>query len=417
VTAFWPGAPAPIVSRSGLPPQPRRARVKVLHVVTRFVAGAGGNTLLSAVGVDHDRYEIWVAGAPDGGLWERAEARGITTVKLKRLREVISPGDDLLALLDLVRLIRRERFSVVHTHSSKAGVIGRLAAWLCRTPVIVHTIHGFSSHEFMSAGRRRAYLAIERLVRPLTHEFLAVAPEVARQAVENRLASPGAVSVVPSAVELDGIPFDSDPEVRSELGIPVDAPLVGTVGRLDYQKAPLNFVRMAARVAAEHPDTRFVMVGDGMLLDDAREAARRLGVEVIFTGFHPEAARIAASFDVFVISSLYEGLGRGLTEALASGRPVAATAVNGVIDLVEPGCTGLLAPPADPAALARNVSWLLEHPEEARRMGEAGRARVRGFFDPSTMCALIEQTYARLLGLPETTAARESLTAPPVAAA
>jgi glycosyltransferase involved in cell wall biosynthesis len=400
VTAPWLGAPPPIVPRSVLPPQPRRARVKVLHVVTRFVAGAGGNTLLSVLGADHERYDVWVAGAPEGDLWERAEDRGVTTVKLKRLREVISPRDDLLALFELVRLIRRERFSVVHTHSSKAGVIGRLAAWVCRTPVIVHTIHGFSSHEFMSAPRRRAYLAIERLVRPITHEFLAVAPEVAREAVEKRLAPPGAVSVVPSAVELDRIPSGPDPEIRAELGIPVDAPLVGTVGRLDFQKAPLDFVRMAARVAATHPGTHFAMIGDGELLEDAREEARGLGVAVTFSGFHPDAARIAASFDVFVISSLYEGLGRGLTEALASGRPVAATAVNGVIDLIEPGSTGLLAPPADPEALARSVIWLLEHPEEARRMGEAGRDRVRALFEPSAMCARIEETYARLLGLP-----------------
>ena len=302
--------------------------------------------------------------------------------------------------MDLLRLIRRERFSVVHTHSSKGGVLGRVAAWLCRTPVIVHTIHGFSTHDFMSTGRRSAYLMTERVVRPCTDAFLAVAPEVAREAVERRLAPPGLVSVVPSAVELDEIPSGSDPAMRLELGIPADAPLVGTVGRLDHQKAPLDFIRMAVAVADAHPGTCFVMVGDGPLRDATSDEARRLGVDVTFTGFRPDAARIAAAFDVFVISSLYEGLGRALTEALASERPVAATAVNGVVDIVEHGSTGLLAPPADPRALARNVVWLLEHPAEAHQMGEAGAARVRSLFQPAAMCALIEQTYARLLGLP-----------------
>jgi glycosyltransferase involved in cell wall biosynthesis len=158
---------------------------------------------------------------------------------------------------------------------------------------------------------------------------------------------------------------------------------------------------MAALVAAAHPGTRFVMVGDGPLLNAARQEARRLEIDVSFTGFRPDAAMIAASFDVFVISSLYEGLGRALTEALAAKRAVAATAVNGVIDLVEHGSTGLLSPPADPQALARNVLWLLDHPAEARGMGEAGAARVRALFQPAAMCALIEQTYAGLLGLPE----------------
>jgi glycosyltransferase involved in cell wall biosynthesis len=400
VSARWPAAPPPVVPLSKLVPQPARGRIKVLHVITRFVAGAGGNTLLSALGADRGRYDVWVAGSPGGPLWERAERRGVMTVKLARLCAVVAPLDDLAVLFHLVRLIRRERFTVVHTHSTKAGFLGRLAAWLCRTPVIVHTIHGFPSHDFMSWRRRRVYLALERLVRPMTHEFLAVAPEVAREAVEKRLSPPGAISVVPSAIELDEIPDRRDPGVRDQLGIPSDVPLVGTVGRLDFQKAPLDFVRMAALVGAAHPGARFVMVGEGELLDEARAEARRLGVDVTFTGYRPDAARIVACFDVFVVSSLYEGLGRALSEALASGRPVVATAVNGVIDMVEPGSTGLLVPPAAPESLAHNVVWLLEHPDAARRMGEAARARARRIFEPTLMCRLIEQTYARLLGLP-----------------
>ena len=394
----WPVAPPAVVPRSALPPQPSRERVKVIHVITKLTAGAGGNTLVSAIGTDPLHYEVWIAGAPVGPLWERAERHGLKTVKMERMREVLAPLDDFKAFVQLVRLFRRERFAIVHTHSTKAGVIGRVAAWLCRTPVIIHTIHGFPTHGFMSAKRRRFYLAIERLMRPLTHRFLAVAPEVAREAVQSRLALPGTVTVIPSAVELDEIPMTADPAIREEFGIPVDAPLVGTVGRLDFQKAPLDFVRMAALVAAEHPSARFMMVGEGALLDDARREARALGVDILFMGFRQGAARIAACFDVFVISSLYEGLGRALTEALASGRPVAATAVNGVVDLIEPGATGLLAPAGDPAALARNVSWLLDHPAEARRMGEAGRERVRMLFAPATMCAMINETYERLLG-------------------
>jgi glycosyltransferase involved in cell wall biosynthesis len=376
--------------------------VKVLHLVTRFIDGAGGNTLLSVLGADHMRYDVWVAGAPGGPLWERVEGAGIRTVKLARLREVVAPLNDLAVLFGLVRLLRRERFTVVHTHSSKAGFLGRLAAWICRTPVVVHTLHGFSYHDFMGGRRRRAYLALERLVRPMTDWFLAVAPQVAREAVEMRLAPPGAISVVPSAIELDRIPAEGDPRIRQELGIPADVPLVGTVGRLDFQKAPLDFVRMAAFVAASHPHTRFVWVGTGQLKDAAHAEARRLGVDVRFTGFRPDAVDVAACLDVYVVSSLYEGLGRSLTEAIASGRPVAATAVNGVVGILEAGSPGLLAPPGQPEALARNVVWLPDHPVAARRMGEAGRARVRALFDPTVMCQLIEGTYARMLGLPET---------------
>ncbi|HWC87574.1 MAG TPA: glycosyltransferase family 4 protein [Solirubrobacteraceae bacterium] len=372
----------------------------MLHVVTRFIDGAGGNTLLSALGTDPHRYEVWVTGGPGGPLWERAEEAGIRTVVLDRFREVLSPGDDFRVLVALVRLIRRERFTVVHTHSSKGGFLGRLAAWLCRTPVVVHTIHGFAVHPFMSPSRRRSYLALERLVRPMTDAFIAVAPQVAREAVELGLAPPGAIRVVPSAVEFDEIPRAPDRAARASVGVPEDVPLVGTVGRLDFQKAPLDFVRMAAQVARSHPQARFVWIGQGGLLEEAQEEARRLGVSITFAGFRRDAARIAASFDVYVVSSRHEGLGRALTEAMASGRPVVATNVNGVVDLVEPGATGLLSEPEQPEALARNVAWMLDHPEEARQMAEAGRARVRVLFRPRVMCGLIEQTYDRLLGLP-----------------
>jgi glycosyltransferase involved in cell wall biosynthesis len=264
----------------------------------------------------------------------------------------------------------------------------------------------------MSRRKRRGYLLLERAVRRPTHAFFAVSPRVAREAVELRLAPPGTVSVVPSAVELDDSLLQGPgSSLRELLGVPQGAPLVGTVGRIDQQKAPLDFVRMAALVARTHPATRFVMVGEGPLEEQVRREADRLGVAVQLTGFRSDASRLTADLDVFVISSLYEGLGRALTEALGSGRPVVATAVNGVPDLVTPGATGLLAPPAAPEALAESVRWMLDHPAEARRMGEQGRARVLATFEPAVMCRLLDRGYARLLGLPEPT---EHLTAPPL---
>lgn len=220
-----------------------------------------------------------------------------------------------------------------------------------------------------------------------------------------RLVRPGSVLVVPSSVEDDNIPDEPAPALRRDLGLSGDVPVVGTVGRLTFQKAPLDFVRMAAHVARERPDVRFVMVGDASQesapMDQAtRREARALGVDVLFTGYRSDAPRVAALFDVFVISSLYEGLGRSLTEAMASGRAVVATAVNGVPDLIEPGSTGLLAPPGRSDLLARCVLWLLDHPEEARRMGRQARARVRSLLDPRVMCRMLDREYSKLLGLP-----------------
>ena len=176
---------------------------------------------------------------------------------------------------------------------------------------------------------------------------------------------------------------------------------MGTVGRIDYQKSPLDFVRMAARVAAVRPDVRFVSVGDGPMAAEVRALADELSVPLTVTGYRSDAPELAAAMDVFVITSRYEGLGRALTEALASARPVVATAVNGVPDLVEPGATGLLAAHGDVESLASCVRWLLDHPDAARAMGAAGRERVRAGFSVDVMCAVVEGSHRRLLGLPE----------------
>jgi glycosyltransferase involved in cell wall biosynthesis len=372
----------------------------VLHVITRFWAGAGANTLLSALGMDRGTYEVWVAGVPGGDLWQRARAGGVHTVEIPGFREVLAPAD-VLVLWRLIRLIRRERFTIVHTHSAKGGFLGRLAARLCRTPVVVHTFHGLSFHDHMPRGKYRLYRSLERLTRRFTHAFLAVAPRLAREVVEQRLAPPGSVTVVPSAVEFDDIPAGFDPAARRALGFGRDVRLIGTVGRVDHQKAPLDFVRMAAAVRATHPDTAFVMVGDGPNAAGVRQLAAELGVEVVVTGYRSDAAWLAAGLDVFVITSLYEGLGRALTEALAAARPVVATAVNGVPDLVEPGATGLLGTAGDPDGLAEAVGWLLDHASEAAAMGRQGRARVRVAFTPAAMCSALDECYRRLLGVPE----------------
>jgi glycosyltransferase involved in cell wall biosynthesis len=399
MTATWTPTPTPAVDLIALPPQPQPERVKVLHVITRFWAGAGGNTLLTATGTDPTRFEVWVAGCPGGDLWSRAREAGIRCVEVRGFREVLRPGD-LVVLWRLVRLMRRERFTIVHTHSAKGGFLGRLAARLTHTPVIVHTFHGFSVHDGLSRRRTVLYNLLERSVRPCTDAFLAVSPRVAAEAVQRRFARPGSVTVAPSAVELHDVPSDGDRTALTRIGLGGAGPVIGTVGRIDHQKSPLDFVRMAARVALRHPDARFVMVGDGPLTGEVQKLAEHLDVPLTVTGYRSDAPLLSAAMDVFVITSRYEGLGRALTEALGSARPVVATAVNGIPDLVEPGATGLLARVGDVEALATCVRWLLDHPAGARAMGLAGRERVRAGFTPELMCSAVEACYREQLGLP-----------------
>jgi glycosyltransferase involved in cell wall biosynthesis len=159
---------------------------------------------------------------------------------------------------------------------------------------------------------------------------------------------------------------------------------------------------MAAAIRAEHPGTAFVMIGDGPLAEEVRRLAADLDVEVTITGQRPGAERLVAGLDVFVTTFLYQGPGRALTEALAAARPVVATAVNGVPDLVEHGATGLLVAPADPAGAARAVGWLLDHPREAAEMGRQGSRQVRGALAPETLRGAVDDCYRGLPRLPAT---------------
>lgn len=411
MTIAWTAAPAPVVTATEIPPAPPLSRIKVLHVITRLDAGAGGNTLLSAAGMDRNRYDVWIAGAAGGPLWEEARRKGVHTIEIPSLRREVAPFLDVAALLQLMSLIRREKFAIVHAHSAKAGVLGRLAALLCRVPFVVYTLHGRDPwwpagddgsrplRDVMS-GQLGVFLLLERLLRRATARFIAVSPTVARDAVLAGVARAGDVDVVVSAVDLERIPSEQVGALRSELGIEPEAPLVGTVGRLDPQKAPLDFVRMAAAVHRRRPDACFVMIGEGELEAETAALAKELRVPICFAGYRPDAAVVASAFDVFVIASLYEGVGRAITEAMASGRPVVATAVDGLVDIVVPGATGLLAAPRDPDGLAERVCWMLDHPVEAAMMGVQARAYVRSMFSPTSMCASLDRIYSRALGLP-----------------
>lgn len=186
--------------------------------------------------MDPARYEVWIAGVPGASSGTGPGPHGVRTVEIPGFRHTLTPVD-LVVLWRLTRLVRDERFTVVHTHSAKGGFLGRLAARLCHTPVVVHTFHGVSFHPYQSRSRRLLYRRLERVTRRFTHRFLAVAPRVAEQAVEERLAPPGAVRVVPSAVELAHIPERFDPVARRVLGAPQATPSSAPWAYFDRQKA------------------------------------------------------------------------------------------------------------------------------------------------------------------------------------
>jgi glycosyltransferase involved in cell wall biosynthesis len=374
------------------------AVVRVATVITRLEGGAGQLALRGALIMDPGAYEMTIiTGRGDPVLLDRAAAAGLEVLIEPALRAPIAPRSDLGALVRLRGLFTRRPFDIVHTHTAKAGMIGRLAAHGAGVPRLVHTYHGFPFHEFQALPRRQAYVRIERGLGRITDLALCVGTGVAVEAVRRRLISPerirtiGVVADGP-ALAHDGrhgaVPGSARARARAALGLPAGATVVGAVGRLTYQKAPGDFV--AALRELGRPDVTGVWVGDGELAGQvAAQAGETPAVRLVLAGQRGNVAELLPAFDVFLLSSRYEGLPTAVVEAMICGIPVVATAVNAVGDVVVPGETGLLVPPGHPALMADAVRFFLDSPEAAARMAAAAQARLgKRFGEPALRQAL-----------------------------
>jgi glycosyltransferase involved in cell wall biosynthesis len=383
--------------------------VRVAQVVTKFTAGAGGITLRGALALDPDRYESVILAAEAGSLVATAEAAGLEVVPLRHMSPSLSPGTDRRGLGELAQRLAAGDFDIVHTHSAKAGALGRMAARRLGVPAVVHSLHGMPFHDFQSAARRRAYLEIERRLGASTDYFLTDGTFVAAEAVRLRIAPADRVRAIASPVDqIAPVTPASRRAARQRLGIPDDVKVIGTAARLDFQKAPLDMV--AAVALLRRPDVRMIWVGDGDLRPAVEQRIRREGLEdrFVLLGNRSDVPELLPAFDVFAMSSLYEGLPCAVVEAMSCCVPVVATAVNSVPEVVIPGRTGVLARPHDPASLARALAYVLDNPERAARMAQRARAHIGGRFRPEVLGADLDEAYALAL---EFGAARRRLAA------
>jgi len=358
------------------------------------MAGAGGVALRGARGLDPERYAVsFVTGG--GRITDDARRLGFDVTVLPDMVAEVSPRRDLRALRELTQLLRTRRPDVVHTHSAKAGGIGRIAARRAGVPLIVHTYHGFPFHEFQRPWTRGAYVAAERFLSRRTDAVLAVGSAVGVEAIRRGIATPAQLRV--TAVTVDGDALVCTPEsrrrARAKLGIARSALVVGTVGRLDYQKAPGDFFR--ALQLLRHRDVLGVWVGAGPLRAEVERQIGDAGLRdrVLMLGDRSDVRELLPAFDVFAMSSLYEGLPCAIVEAMMAGVPIVATAVNAVSDVVIPGETGLLVSPREPAVLAAAIDLVLEDPVAAHIRAERGRAMLGDRFEPHRLGAVLDEVY------------------------
>lgn len=372
-------------------------RLRVLTAITRLELGGAQRVVLhTAATLDRRDFDVGLAWGPGDVLDDEARAiEELTTFEINDLVRRVAPVRDLRALTALRRAIREFRPHVVHTHSSKAGVLGRLAARLEHVPVVIHTVHGFGFTPLQSTVKRAIFFRAEKIAAGWTDHFVAVSQQNLDRGVELGLWRAEQASVIRAGIDLDHFRRGGDgAATRRELIIPDDIPIVTQIGNFKPQKAPLDFIRAAARVAEKLTDIRFVMVGDGPLRQRAEALAAELGIvdRVVFSGWWHDVPDLLAATTVSVLSSRHEGLPCSVVESLAAGVPVVATAVDGTPEVIRPGVNGELVAPGDPVSLGDAILGILTD-EDRRRAMSGSAADGLDDFDRDRMVRQLEDLY------------------------
>jgi glycosyltransferase involved in cell wall biosynthesis len=382
--------------------------MRIVHVITRLIiGGAQENTLLTVEGLTHrfgDDVTLITGPAegPEGDLFERARRLGPKLEVMPELVRAVRPTTDARAYRKLRSAIRRLRPDVVHTHSSKAGILARAAAWQERVPAVVHTIHGLPFGPFETPARNRLYVALERWASRRCHAIVSVCDAMTEQALAAGVGRPEQYQTIYSGMEVEAFlnPTRSREDVRRELGLADDEVAFGTVARLFERKGHDDLLAAAPGVLEANPKVRFVFIGDGILRDRLKADAARLGVEgaVRFTGLvRPERIpELLGAIDAVVHPSLREGLARVLPQALLAGRPVISYDVDGAREVVVPE-TGILLPPRSISGLTAAILRLASDPNLRDALGREGRRRFADQFRHETMTDQLRSLYERLL--------------------
>lgn len=378
--------------------------MRIVHIITRLiVGGAQENTLLSCEG-QHDRgHEVFLLtgppAGPEGSLLDRAQSYGYRVELLEDMIRSIHPAKDWRVYRQLINRLRELDPDIVHTHSSKAGIIGRWAAHRAGCRRVIHTIHGLA----FTASKKRSvntfYKWLEKKTAPITHRIVCVADEMARQSLEAGIGQPHQYVTIYSGMEIEPFihPSVAREQIRQSLGIEPDQIVAGTIARLFYMKGHDDLLELAPDLCQRFPKLRFLWIGDGLLRQSFEQQIREQGLEdrFILTGLVSPARipELVQAMDILVHPSRREGLARALPQGQLAGCPVITYDVDGNREGLIDGQTGYLVKPFDREQLRQRIAHLLENPSQMRQMGALGRQFASQRFDTRVMVDRLEQVY------------------------
>lgn len=373
------------------------ATFKVLHVI-RPAAGGMKNHLLTLIAkANRDLFELTVA-CPPGDIARDVASLGIDVIPIP-LRGELSPGTDITSIRILASALKERNITILHAHSSKAGLVGRLAAALAGTPVIIMTAHNSIFYEDWPNWKKNTFAMAERLLAGRTDLILTVSNALRDELLAREGLKSNKVVTVYNGIEPEHFTIKGERlAILKSLGLPPLGKVVGTIARLAPQKG-IKYFLQAAAILAKRCQANFLVVGDGPLRKELEEEAAALGLQrrVVFTGERRDIPNILPVFDVFVLPSLTEGFPLTILEAMAAARPTVATSVGGIPEAIINNYTGILVPPRDPVELARSITILLKDYDKARRYGEAAHKELMQRFTTDKMVQQTELLYRRVL--------------------
>lgn len=372
----------------------------VLYVITKLELGGAQKQLLSLISrLDTQAFAPFLFTGFDGPLL--ADALLLPTLRITRSRFLtrpVNPLKDIIAFWQIFLCIRRNKIQIVHTHSSKAGILGRFAAYLAGVPCIVHTVHGWSFHDFQPFHLRLGYIWLERLAARMSGCLITVSAFDKAKGIAKKIGRAHQYALVHYGLE-ERLCTTEGRSVREEFEIGDDEIVVGMIACFKPQKAPQDFIELASLIAPKAENVKFLLAGDGILRPRILECIRRHTLEkrVILTGWRRDIPKIITAMDIMVLTSLWEGMPIAVLEAMALSRPVIATHTGGVAEVIHEGETGYLVKPHDVKALAAKVRFLLENSAMRNTIGENAKRSLGRDFSTPEMVFATEGLYRALL--------------------
>lgn len=383
--------------------------MKIAHVITRLiVGGAQENTIFTVEGLIKKGYKVdLISGptkGPEGSLEDRVKEKGINLIIIKELVREINPFYDLIAFFKLLFIFRKNKYNIVHTHSAKAGILGRISAKIANPKsIVIHTVHGLPFHPYQNKILNFLYIFLEKIASFFTEHYICVGEIMKEKSLKAGIGKDFQYSVIYSGFELQPY-FENIKKreiLREKYGINENEKVIGMIGRLFYLKGQEYLIKAFKEIVREFPNTKLLLVGDGILKEKLEKYAKENKIydKVIFTGLIvPEKIPDYVSImDILVHTSLREGLPRAVAQGFAGGKPVVAFDIDGAKEIVLNMKTGFLVPPCDINSLKEKIVFLLKHPEIAEKMGKEGQELIKRNFSVEKMVDDIEKLYVKFL--------------------